>query len=74
MIYLGENVKDGWRNLKNSFNNYKRKQATASGLDANEAPKQWKFFSQIAAFLLSTPDFAQDRYVDLTFSSLKELF
>jgi len=74
MSDLGGNVKDGWRNLKTSFNNYKRKQVTATGLSADEAPKQWKFFSQIAAFLLTAPTFAQDRYVYLMISLLNYLF
>jgi len=74
MKFIGENVKDGWRNLKTSFNNYKRKQVTATGLATEEAPKQWKFFNQIAAFLMSTPNFAQDRYVIFMFNYLNFCF
>jgi len=70
MIYsfiycLGGNVKYAWRNLKTSFNGYKRKQQTATGLAAEDAPKMWKFFDQMASFLISVPDFADERYVHL---------
>lgn len=60
---LGKVVKAAWKNLKTSFNSYKTKQQNASGLSGEDAPKKWKFFDSIAAFLITVPTFAEPEYI-----------
>jgi len=45
--------------LKKYFNDCKNKQQGASGLAEEDAPKKWKFFDAIAAFMITVPKFAE---------------
>lgn len=56
---LAADVREGWRQLKDYFNKCKRNQQKATGLAEDEAPKNWKFFDAIAAFMITVPTFAE---------------
>jgi len=56
---LAKVVKDAWKNLRTYFNQCKSKKQTATGLAEEDAPKKWKFFDSIAAFMITVPKFAE---------------
>jgi hypothetical protein len=56
-LNLGNIVKDAWKNLRTYFNSCKKAQQSATGLAEDDAPKKWKFFDQIAMFMITVPRF-----------------
>ena len=59
MLCLAKVVKEAWTDLKKYFNTCKNKQQNSTGLAEEDAPKKWKFFDSIAAFMIKVPNFAE---------------